>query len=226
MTRRWVRRNTLRRYYEAAGAKLPRDRRGPGAARLRVLRENGRPVRPRSGAIPGGYADIARRAATATATTASCRTAPPGRSDTVGRRAAPASATGPAPAASGRAATGAATAEDDRRDAYATNPATREGAHVGNRTQFICFLISEAQDEGAIDRPWGVFVAVTLAIDRLAALSFVRQFASALCLKVLLYRLRDIGWSFRELGRKLFGLSSCRDRAVTSRDRFSPGRIQ
>jgi len=82
------------------------------AGRLR-LKE--RPVRTRSGAGPGGCADVGWRAAPATATTTSSRTIPPGRSDTVSRRAAPATATAPAPHASGPAATGAATADHDRR---------------------------------------------------------------------------------------------------------------
>jgi len=43
--------------------------------------------------------------------------------------------------------------------------------------------------------PRGVFVAVTLAIYRLAALCFVCQFALALYSNVLIYRFRDIGWS-------------------------------
>jgi len=158
------------------------------------LRLKERPVRTRSGAGPGGCADVGRRAAPATATTTSSRTTPPGRSDTVCRRAAPATATAPAPPASGPAATGAATADHDRRDAPATTPATRECAHVGDRTHFIRCLASEAGDACAVDRPRGVFVAVTLAIYRLAALCFVCQFAIALYLNVLLYRLRDIGW--------------------------------
>ena len=67
------------------------DQKRPVAGRLR---EKDRPVRTRSGAGPGGCADVGWRAAPATATTASSRTAPPGRSDTVGRRAAPAPITG------------------------------------------------------------------------------------------------------------------------------------
>jgi len=162
------------------------------AGRLR-LKE--RPVRTRSGAGPGGCADVGWRAAPATATTTSSRITPPGRSDTVCRRAAPSTATAPALPASGPATTGAATADHDRRDAPATTPATRESAHVGDRTHFIRCPRSEAGDAWAVDRPRGVVVAVTLAICLLAALCFVCQFALALYLNVLLDRLRDIGWS-------------------------------
>ena len=53
--------------------------------------------------------------------------------------------------------------------------------------------------------------------------NFVCQFALALYSDVLLCNLSDIGWSLGYSGRQLSTMSSCRDRAVTSRDRFSSG---
>jgi len=78
---------------------------------------------------------------------------------------------------------------DDRRDGTAITPATRESARDGDRTQTIRYLTSEA---GAVDRPPGVVVAVSLAIHRSAVLCFVCQFSLALYLCVLLCRLKTL----------------------------------
>jgi len=167
---RW---KTLRRYHKAAGSKPQRERRGPGAARRRLLIKNVRPVRSRNGDCPEGCADIARRTAPATTTTAGGRTAPPGKSDTIGRRAAPAPITG-------RAVTGAASVDDDRSDGSVITPATRESARDGGRTRAICYLASEA---GAVDRPRGVCFRYFCYLSTFSAL-----LRSAVCLSTVFKR--------------------------------------